>query len=113
MSEAIGNRRTRAPSKRRAKLLAELTAPPPPVTDTLALLDQLATHRYETKARTRAAIKLAHSALRDLLQHIERSAQHEELIARVTADSLHRQLRSALQLDKPKRFPPLPPRSAP
>jgi hypothetical protein len=87
---------------------AEMEAPLPPVADTLAVLDQLATHQYETKARTRAALKLAHNTLRDLLQHIESSAQHEALIARATAESLHRQLRRSMELDKSKRFPSLP-----
>jgi hypothetical protein len=56
---------TRASSNRRARIAAELTAPLPPVGETLTVLDALATHQYETKARTRAALKLAHRALRD------------------------------------------------
>ena len=98
----------RVSSKRLARIRAELEAPLPPVAETLAVLDQLATHGYETKARWRAAVKLAHRTLHDLLRRIEFAAQHEELIARVTADSLHRELRQRLELDKPKRFPSLP-----
>ncbi len=82
--------------------------PLPPVADTLAVLEQLVTHQYETKARTRAALKLAHHALRDLLSHVESSARHPDLISSVTAESLHRQLRRSMELDKPKRFPSLP-----
>jgi hypothetical protein len=92
----------------RKAILAELDAPLPPVADTLAVLDQLAVHQYETKARTRAALKLAHRTLGELLQHIEASARHEQLVSRATADSLHRHLRRSLELDKPKRFPSLP-----
>ena len=97
-------------SKRRTRkqIVAEFDAPVPPVADTLAVLDQLASHQYETKARTRAALKLAHRTLHELLCHIEASARHSGLIARSTAESLHRQLRRSLELDKPKRFPSLP-----
>lgn len=95
------------------KRIAEMAAALPPVAETLAVLDQLTTHQYETKARTRAALKLAHSTLRDLLQHIEASARHPDLIARATADGLHRTLRRSMEIDKPKRFPSLPrPRAA-
>lgn len=80
----------------------------PPVAETLAVLDQLATHQYETKARTRAALKLAHHTLRNLLAHIHASARHPALISSATAESLHRDLRRSLELDKPKRFPALP-----
>ena len=99
---------TRAIGKRRARIAAELTAPLPPVADTLLMLDALATHQYETKARTRAALQLAHRTLGELLRHIDQSARYLDLISRVTAESLHRDLRSWLELDKPKRFPALP-----
>lgn len=99
---------TRAPSKRRARIVAELTAPLPPIAETLAVLDALATHAYETKARTRAALKLAHQTLHDLLQEIEVDARYPNLISRTTAEDLHRRLRRSMALDKPKRFPSLP-----
>lgn len=91
-----------------ARIRAELESPLPPVDETLAVLDQLATHQYETKARTRAALKLAHRTLHNLLSHIHASARHPALISSATADSLHRDLRRSLEIDKPKRFPSLP-----
>lgn len=91
-----------------ARIRSEMESPLPPIDETLAVLDQLAAHGYETKARTRAALKLAHRTLAEMLQHIEASARHPGLVARATADSLHRQLRRSLELDKPKRFPSLP-----
>lgn len=99
---------TRAPSKRRAQIAAELTVPLPPVSQTLDMLEALATHAYETKARTRAALKLAHRALRDLLQEIEADARYPELMSCTVVEALHRRLRRSLELDKPKRFPSLP-----
>jgi len=86
----------------------ELTASLPPVAETLMVLDALATHEYETKARTRAALKLAHRTLRDLLQEIEVDSRYPELISRIAAECLHRRLRRSMELDKPKRFPSLP-----
>jgi hypothetical protein len=92
--------------KRRSRLAPEPLLPP--IDETLAVLDQLATHQYETKARTRAALKLAHRTLHDLLSRIRSSAKHPELLSSVTAESLHRDLRRSMQLDKLKRFPLLP-----
>lgn len=99
---------TRALSKRRAQIAAELTVPPPPVSQTLDMLEALATRTYETKARTSAALKLAHRALRDLLQEIEADARYPDLMSCTVAEALHRRLRRSLELDKPKRFPSLP-----
>jgi len=99
---------TRALNKRRARIAAELTAPLPPVAETLVMLEALATHEYETKARTLAALKLAHRTLRDLLQTIEVESRYPALISRTAAEGLHRRLRRSMELDKPKRFPALP-----
>ena len=99
---------TRALSKRRAQIAAELTVPLPPVSQTLDMLEALATRTYETKARTSAALKLAHRALRDLLQEIEADACYPDLMSCTVAEALHRRLRRSLELDKPKRFPSLP-----
>lgn len=96
-----------------ARIRAELESPLPPVDDTLAVLDQLATHQYETKARTRAALKLAHRTLHQLLSHIRSSARHPELLSSFLAESIHRDIRRWLELDKPKRFPSLPRPRAP
>jgi hypothetical protein len=86
--------------------------PLPPAADTLSVLDQLAVHQYETKARSRRALKLSHHALRDVLAMIESYARYPDLIARSIADDLHRRIRRELRIDDPKRFPPLPRRSA-
>ena len=49
------------------------------------------------------ALKFAHRTLGALLRHIDQSARYPDLISRVTAESLHRDLRRWLELDKPKR----------
>lgn len=95
---------------RRRGQLAE--APLPPASDTLTVLDQLAVHQYETRARTRRALKLSHVALREVLTMLESYARYPDLVARSVADDLHRRIRRELRLDNPKRFPPLPRRFA-
>jgi hypothetical protein len=92
----------------RKRRVADLTSPLPPVPETLAVLERLVYHRYETPARTRAALKLAHGTLVDLLRWIEAFAREESLISRSSAEFLHRQIRARMNLNNPKRFPPLP-----
>src|SRR3954452_12169147 len=98
------------PMTRRRGQQAEL--PLPPASDTLAVLDQLAVHQYETRARAGRALKLSHVALRDVLSMLESYARYPDLVARSIADDLHRRIRRELRLDDQKRFPPLPRRAA-
>lgn len=83
-------------------------APLPPAGETIAVLERLAAHQYETRARSRAALKLAHRALADVLRWIDAFAREDELISAGSAEFLHRKVREAMELDKRKRFPPLP-----
>lgn len=94
----MNRRRTRAPETSL-----------PPAADTLAVLDQLATRQYETKARTRRALEMPHRTLHDLLSMLESYARFPNLISRGVVDDVHRRIRRGLRLDDPKRFPPLPP----
>jgi hypothetical protein len=86
-------------------------APLPPAGETIVVLERLADHQYETRARTRAALKLAHHALAEALRWIDAFAREEALIPAATAAFLHKKIRDAMALDKPKRFPPLPVRA--
>jgi hypothetical protein len=85
--------------------IAKQRAPLPPIADTLDELDRLALKQYETKARSRRAIKLSHRALRDILQMLESYAQYPDLVARGVVEGVHRDIRRQLQLDDPKRKP--------
>lgn len=88
--------------KTRKQRMAEMRQPPPPLEHTLAELNTLATKAYETKARTRNAIKLSHIALVEVLQTLQSFSKHPDLVANGTVDTIHKQIRRALKLKNPE-----------
>ena len=85
---------------RQRKEAARLAAPLPPLEETLATLNALAVKQYETKARTKNAIKQAHLALADTLHMLEVFSAHENLVAKNVVDKLHRDILHRLGLEK-------------
>jgi hypothetical protein len=97
-------RKPRRLSQYRREQLAFQEREPPPIEQTLRELETLATKRYETRARTKNAIRNATLALRDALETLESFSAHESLVAKSTVKHLHRKIRERVALDmKPKR----------
>lgn len=91
-------------SRHRAELLAFYNRTLPSVEQTLRELETLAVKRYETKARTKNAIRNANRALAEVLQTLHSFSTYENLVAKSTVDHVHRRLREIVALDvKPKR----------
>lgn len=81
--------------------IAELRQPPPPLEHTLAELNALATKSYDTKARSRNAIKHSHSALVETLQTLQAWSKYPDLVAPATVEAIHKQIRRTLKLPAP------------
>jgi hypothetical protein len=80
---------------------ALLNRPLPPIDTTLTTLAKLAYKTYETKARSKEAIRLSHSALADILQMLESYAKHESLVSKGVVESVHRSIYHRLKLEIP------------
>lgn len=87
-------------SSRRAKEIARLSTPPPPLSETIAKIEGLAFKTYETKARSRAAIKNSHRALAYALQMLESYARYANLVSAGVVDSIHRGVIRDLKLEE-------------
>lgn len=96
--------RKRRISKRMAELLAWQARELPALEQTLRELEALAVKKYETKARTKNAIRNATMALHEVLQTLQSFSAHEALVAKSTVKYVHRAIRERVALDvKPKR----------
>jgi hypothetical protein len=81
--------------------MAELRQPPPPLEHTLAELNTLATKSYDTRARSRNAIKHSHTALVEVLQTLQAWSKYPALVAPSTVEAIHKQIRRTLKLPAP------------
>lgn len=87
-------------SKRRALAIARLTAPLPPLEETIKKLENLAFKTYETKAQTKNAIKNAHRALIHTLQIMESYSRYAALVSKGVLESIHRDILRDLKLEE-------------
>lgn len=85
-------------SKKRQAAIDEMLKPAPPIADTIAKLNELSAKKYETKARTKNAIRDSHLALVEVLQTLEAYSKHSELVARSTVESIHKTILRKLKL---------------
>ena len=85
---------------RQRKEAARLAAPLPPLEETIATLKAMAVKQYETKSRTKNAIKQATLALIESLQMLQAFSTHEDLVAKGVVDKIHRDILHRLGLEK-------------
>jgi hypothetical protein len=95
---------TRGLTKRQRELIEWNNRSLPPVDQTIRDLELLAVKKYETKERTKNAIRNATMALADMLSTLQSYSAYEALVARTTVETLHRRIRERVALDvRPKR----------
>jgi hypothetical protein len=95
---------TRGLTKRQRELIEWNNRSLPPIEQTIRELESLAVKKYETKARTKNAIRNATMALAEMLSTLQSYSAYEALVARSTVETLHRRIRDQVALDvRPKR----------
>ena len=87
-------------SSRRAKEIARLTAPLPPIEETIKRLEHLAMKSYETKAQSKAAIKNSHRALIHILQIMQAYSNYANLVSKGVLEGIQRDIIRDLKFEE-------------